>query len=1391
MYSIFKSKYLLMGLVSLVVFFAITTHASAANYYFNNAVDTSPATLGNYWNDAGLNDPASQLPDLSVDQLTVLAGADYVGNAIFREEGQNQGTVTGNATFYGDSSENNGTVTGTKTRRYTVDTTNSRDFASDGPWTVMADGAVVDVTSTIYTNATVFTTTNGGSFLGGKVYYFNNAVNTDPTELGNYWNDSNATDPASQIPNNTVDEISINGGANYLGNAIFKGSATNNGTVTGNATFYGDLSENKGTVTGTKTRRYTTTTTSTLDFANGGPWTVMADGAVVDVTSAIYTNATVFTTVNGGSFVGFILKYYFNNAVDTSPATLGNYWNDSNATDPASQLPDLSTDELHVLGGANYIGNAIFRYSGTNEGTVTGNATFYGESSENNGTVTGTKTRRYTTTTTTIRDFTAGGSWTVVADGAVVTIVNATINSGVTFSTINGGSFVYAVLSDVSSIDDTVTLIYSKTLDTDSIPATTDYSVTINGVATTVSNVTISGKVVILTIADTLITGDAVLVDYTPGATPLKSVGIEVDAVTDHTTIMGIYMPGNYYPLTLGNKIYITRASAPSNISVIDPATNEIIATATVGSDPFIAIGLGHKVYTDNYTSRDVSVFNTQSNTITSTISTSQILSYLIIGVGTKVYLAGGNTNVTVIDTTTDTAQTITVGQARFPAIVGTNLYLGDSTSKKVYVVDTTNDTHTATLINGGSGSISYVVAVGNKVYAGAGTDLKVINTTTNAVTTINVTNNTQSSAVAIGTKLYVSSGQGTVKVINTITDTVQSTINVGSGNRYIVAASERYLYVANGDSDTMSVIDSHSDTVIETIPVTDNPYYGAILNGKIYISSGSSGSIVSVIDTTQISSLLPNLTSFSTSSSSGTYTTGQSIQIVANFGRTLQAGSTMTILLNSGRSVTLNNVSGSTLSGTYTVQAGDASPDLAVESITSASVSDTNGHTRTSYDLPSSVGSFNAENSLIVRNLGDIKNIVINTDYASITVGDAPYQISASINGYIYIANQGAGTVSVVRVSDNTLVDTITVGSEPYGLAAVGTKLYVANTNSDTVSVIDTATNTVTATISVGIKPYYVATIGTNVYVTNGASNTVSVINSNTNLVTATIPVGSYPRGIKAHGTDLYVANYGDPNYSGGNYISIINSLTNTVSGTIILPAGSDGPRGVAVLGSYVYVTNYRSHNVSVINTATNTITNTITVGQGPRGIVGLGTTLYVENFDDGTISIIDTNTNTITSTIDVGNSPAGMSVVGTDIYVSAFQDDKLRILDTTNGLLKQNIVVTPPPSGCNNCGGGGPPVVPQVITKIITPTIPTTTIPKFIKFIGPKSPKGDIKNIQQTLNILLSSKLAKLLKVDGVYGRNTISALKLFQKENNLKVDGIFGPKTREVMNKILAGK
>jgi YVTN family beta-propeller protein len=88
---------------------------------------------------------------------------------------------------------------------------------------------------------------------------------------------------------------------------------------------------------------------------------------------------------------------------------------------------------------------------------------------------------------------------------------------------------------------------------------------------------------------------------------------------------------------------------------------------------------------------------------------------------------------------------------------------------------------------------------------------------------------------------------------------------------------------------------------------------------------------------------------------------------------------------------------------------------------------------------------------------------------------------------------------VSVISVATGTVLGSITVGSNPYGVAVTpdGTKAYVTNYGSDTVSVIDVATGTVLGSITVGIAPAEVAVTpdGTKAYVTNNGSGTVSVI--------------------------------------------------------------------------------------------------------------------------------------------------------------------------------------------------------------------------------------------------------------------------------------------------------
>lgn len=138
----------------------------------------------------------------------------------------------------------------------------------------------------------------------------------------------------------------------------------------------------------------------------------------------------------------------------------------------------------------------------------------------------------------------------------------------------------------------------------------------------------------------------------------------------------------------------------------------------------------------------------------------------------------------------------------------------------------------------------------------------------------------------------------------------------------------------------------------------------------------------------------------------------------------------------------------------------------------------------------------------------------------ARIPVGNAPTSVLVDGNT-AYVTNQGGrlaqqgdttnnssgtqvvsdpktgasttGTVSVVDLTSNSVIKTISVGVQPERMTQSGQYLFVTNTNSDTVSVIDTKTNAVVQTID--IKPYPDAPKGS-------APNAVKILGDNKLLV-------------------------------------------------------------------------------------------------------------------------------------------------------------------------------------------------------------------------------------------------------------------------------------------------
>ena len=104
---------------------------------------------------------------------------------------------------------------------------------------------------------------------------------------------------------------------------------------------------------------------------------------------------------------------------------------------------------------------------------------------------------------------------------------------------------------------------------------------------------------------------------------------------------------------------------------------------------------------------------------------------------------------------------------------------------------------------------------------------------------------------------------------------------------------------------------------------------------------------------------------------------------------------------------------------------------------------------------------------------------------------------------------------------------------------------------------------------------------------------------------------------------------------------VSVIDTATNTVTATIRSSRAGPPPawRSARTAAKSTSRTS-AANGVSVIDTATNTVTATISVGRLSLGVAVTpdGSKVYVANASSNNVSVIATATNTVTATIPVG---------------------------------------------------------------------------------------------------------------------------------------------------------
>jgi YVTN family beta-propeller protein len=276
------------------------------------------------------------------------------------------------------------------------------------------------------------------------------------------------------------------------------------------------------------------------------------------------------------------------------------------------------------------------------------------------------------------------------------------------------------------------------------------------------------------------------------------------------------------------------------------------------------------------------------------------------------------------------------------------------------------------------------------------------------------------------------------------------------------------------------------------------------------------------------------------------------------------------------------------------------------------------------------------------------------------------------------YTANTPSNTVSVIDMRDNTIFATVYDVNSPTGLAISpdGQWLYVTNGEINNVTYINMSRYRITGTIPVGNTPYGIAMTpgGGTAYVTNYLDNTVSIINITNKKVNGTINVGKGPFGIKINPVngEAYVVNSED------GTISVIRDKS--VVATIL--AGDHATKGIAVTpdGSRLLVANKNSNTLSVINTTTYQVINTVNTGLDPEGIAISpdGWYAFITNPGSRNISDLQISDNTIRVSFNLDNSSLiAFKPDGKMAYVIATPMGYIKVIDCATGEVKATIGV------------------------------------------------------------------------------------------------------------------
>ena len=167
-----------------------------------------------------------------------------------------------------------------------------------------------------------------------------------------------------------------------------------------------------------------------------------------------------------------------------------------------------------------------------------------------------------------------------------------------------------------------------------------------------------------------------------------------------------------------------------------------------------------------------------------------------------------------------------------------------------------------------------------------------------------------------------------------------------------------------------------------------------------------------------------------------------------------------------------------------------------------------------------------------------------------------------------------------------------------------------------------------------------------------------------------ATIPVGKTPGfiAVSPNGRHAYIANRDT------QLITVLDTAVNKVTATISIPTGPPQFLTFTPDGRTLYVTIYNDqqtiHAIDVIDTASNTVSTTIPQPARPflPAVTPDGKRLFVPNHDIASVSVIDTASNTVIAQIPVAPNPhwVAFSPDGSRAYTANHESNLVSMINT-----------------------------------------------------------------------------------------------------------------------------